>query len=197
MPMKPAAPDSTAPIRKPTGDQPAEEEGQQHEDHDADDADRRVLALEIGLRAFVRPRRRSPACARCRRPLSSRKPSPRWRKRSKALRRAQSPIMLSLNLPQIFAGLAPRLPRERGRRIKRRPSLPKGRPQIGGTMPKSSPRRNAAEAKNRRFLKGITGKSAGQRRHRASGCGLRSAQNTRTRPTPQGRAGSLAISVHP
>src|SRR3954467_12542755 len=28
-------------------------------------------------------------------------PSPRWRKRSKALRRARSPIMLSLNLPQI------------------------------------------------------------------------------------------------
>ena len=33
--------------------------------HDADDRDRRVLPVEIGLRAFLDRRRRSPACARC------------------------------------------------------------------------------------------------------------------------------------
>ena len=37
---------------KAGGDQPAEEISDDQEDHDADDADRRVLALEIGLRAF-------------------------------------------------------------------------------------------------------------------------------------------------
>src|ERR1700688_4131138 len=51
-------------------------------------------------------------------------PSPRWRKRWKALRRAQSPIMLSLNLPQILI-LTDAEHRGSGGRIKRRPALPK------------------------------------------------------------------------
>src|SRR5438105_7846269 len=50
--------------------------------------------------------------------------SPRWRKRWKALRRAQSPIMLSLNLPQDL-GVPHAYRRGRGGRIKRRPALPK------------------------------------------------------------------------
>src|ERR1700676_5141421 len=51
-------------------------------------------------------------------------PSPRWRKRWKALRRARSPIMLSLNLPQIL--IPPHADhRGSGGRIKRRPALPK------------------------------------------------------------------------
>ena len=102
MPMKPAAPDSTAPIAKPTATSHAEEVGREREDHDADDADRGVLALEIGLRAFAHGGRDllHPRIAGIR--FHHRMPSPRWRKRSKALRRAQSPIMLSLNLPQIL-----------------------------------------------------------------------------------------------
>src|SRR5665647_2802514 len=51
-------------------------------------------------------------------------PSPRSRKRWKALRRAQSPIMLSLNLPQILI-LTHAYHRGSGGRIKRRPALPK------------------------------------------------------------------------
>ena len=53
MPMKPAAPDRMAPMAKPIAHQPAEEIADDQEDHDADDADRRVLALEIGLRALA------------------------------------------------------------------------------------------------------------------------------------------------
>ena len=53
MPMKPAAPDNTAPIGKTDGDEPAQEIADDQENHDADDADRRVLALEIGLRALA------------------------------------------------------------------------------------------------------------------------------------------------
>ena len=53
MPMKPAAPESTAPIRKPTADQPAEQQADDHEDDRADDGDGRVLPRQIGLRAFL------------------------------------------------------------------------------------------------------------------------------------------------
>ena len=53
MPMKPAAPESTAPIRKPTATSQPRRMPSDHEDHDADDADGGVLALEIGLRAFA------------------------------------------------------------------------------------------------------------------------------------------------
>ena len=56
MPMKPAAPDSTAPITKPMRDLPAQEIADDDEDDDADDPDRRVLALEIGLRALAHRR---------------------------------------------------------------------------------------------------------------------------------------------
>src|SRR5438445_12111577 len=63
--------------------------------------------------------------------------------------------------PASEAGVVPRHHREeRGGRIKRRPALPKGRPQIGGTMPKSYPRRNVAAGKNRRFRQVFTRKIA-------------------------------------
>ena len=51
--MKPVAPDSTAPIRKPTAANLAEQDEQQHEHDDADDGDGRVLAAQIGGRAFL------------------------------------------------------------------------------------------------------------------------------------------------
>src|SRR5665213_1305706 len=76
---------------------------------------------------------------------------PRWRKRWKALHRAQSPIMLSLNLPQI-PDCNPHAITADAADVKRRPyPARRAAPQIGGTMPKSHPRRNAAEALNRRF----------------------------------------------
>ena len=53
MPMKPAAPESTAPIAKPIATSEAEEIPDDQEDHDPDDADGGVLALEIGLRALA------------------------------------------------------------------------------------------------------------------------------------------------
>src|SRR5256885_12869752 len=70
--------------------------------------------------------------------------SPRWRKRWKALRRAQSPIMLSLNLPQ-DPGVPHAYRRGRGGRIKRRPALPKRaalnrRGQAQNTPPAPPPR---------------------------------------------------------
>src|SRR5712664_1125999 len=78
-------------------------------------------------------------------------PSPRWRKRWKALRRARSPIILSLNLPQILI-LSPRLsPRERRAHKKKACPAQKGGLKSGGTMPKSYPGRNAAEGLNGRF----------------------------------------------
>ena len=52
MPMKPAAPDSTAPMAKPMATRMPEQIGDDDEQHDADDGDGRVLAAEIGLRAF-------------------------------------------------------------------------------------------------------------------------------------------------
>ena len=39
--------------READRDQPAEQQADDHEDHDADDADGGVLALEIGLRALA------------------------------------------------------------------------------------------------------------------------------------------------
>src|ERR1700688_1834847 len=84
-------------------------------------------------------------------------PSPRWRKQSKALRRAQSPIMLSLNLPQILMVSTPITAGAAGAQKGGLPR-PKGRPQIGGTMPKSHAGRNAAEGLNRRFPKGFAQK---------------------------------------
>src|SRR5260370_33460443 len=78
-------------------------------------------------------------------------PSPRWRKRWRAPRRARSPIMLSLNLPQTLI-LSPRLsPRERRAHKKKACPAQKGGLKSGGTMPKSHPRRNAAEDLNPRF----------------------------------------------
>ena len=52
MPMKPAAPDRTAPIRKPSATFQTEQQADHDEDHDTDGADRGVLPLEIGLRAL-------------------------------------------------------------------------------------------------------------------------------------------------
>ena len=53
MPMKPAAPDRIAPISEADRDQPAEQQPDDDEDHDADHADGGVLALQIGLRALA------------------------------------------------------------------------------------------------------------------------------------------------
>jgi hypothetical protein len=53
MPMKPAAPDSTAPIRKPIAAvMESSHQAEQQHDH-ADDGDGGVLARQIGLRAFA------------------------------------------------------------------------------------------------------------------------------------------------
>ena len=52
MPMKPAAPDSTAPIRKPTPTCQPRKQVEDDEEHDADDADGDVLAAQIGLGAL-------------------------------------------------------------------------------------------------------------------------------------------------
>ena len=136
-------------------DQHAEEIGQQHEDHDADDADRGVLALaDRPARPRARPPR-FPACADCRHRRSSPTWSPRWRRRWKALRRAQSPIMLSLNLPQILV-FALRHGRGRRQAHKKEPALPKraasNRPgPCQNRIPGATPRR----AKTGRISKGF------------------------------------------
>ncbi len=53
MPMKPAAPESTAPIRKPIAAVADRSKPGEHENDDADDGDGRVLAGQIGLRALT------------------------------------------------------------------------------------------------------------------------------------------------
>jgi hypothetical protein len=58
--------------------------------------------------------------------------------------------MLSLNLPQIWI-LTHAIAAGAAGAQKGGLPCPKGRPQIGGTMPKSPPRRNAANALNGRF----------------------------------------------
>jgi len=50
--MKPAAPDRIA-DREADGDRPGEQEAEGDEDDDADARDGRVLALQVGLRAFT------------------------------------------------------------------------------------------------------------------------------------------------
>jgi hypothetical protein len=57
--------------------------------------------------------------------------------------------MLSLNLPQIL--VYPNLTAGAAGAQKQGPLCPKGGLKSGGTMPKSHPGRNAAEARNRRF----------------------------------------------
>jgi hypothetical protein len=64
--------------------------------------------------------------------------------------------MLSLNLPQILMVATPVTAGAAGAQKGGLP-CPKGRPQIGGTMPKSHPRRNAAKGLNERFSKGFAG----------------------------------------
>ena len=51
--MKPAAPESTAPIRKPIAAVCRKQPPGEQEDDDADDGDGRVLAGEIGLRTLA------------------------------------------------------------------------------------------------------------------------------------------------
>ena len=53
MPMKPQAPESTAPMTKPTAVGQPSEDADDDEQHDADDGDGRVLALEVGDRALL------------------------------------------------------------------------------------------------------------------------------------------------
>ncbi len=60
MPMKPAGARKHRADQKANGDQDAEEISKQREDHDSDDADRRILAAQIGLRAFTYCRPRFP-----------------------------------------------------------------------------------------------------------------------------------------
>ena len=110
--------------------------------------DGRVLALQIGLRAFadrggdfLHPRD-------CRHRPQAPMWSPRWRKRWKALRRARSPIMLSLMLPQVL-GLTPR-PKPRERQDAQKEGLPclMGRPQIGADHAKiTTPAQRCRRAK--------------------------------------------------
>ncbi len=52
MPMKPVAPDKIAPMRKPIATVPPQQQAEADEDDDADNADRRILPPEIGLRAL-------------------------------------------------------------------------------------------------------------------------------------------------
>ena len=56
MPMKPATPDSTAPIKKPIATRKPEEVGNQREDDDTDDGDRQILPAQISLRALAHGR---------------------------------------------------------------------------------------------------------------------------------------------
>ena len=53
--------------REAAGGLPVEREAEHDEQHDADDGDRRVLAIEVRLARRPGWRRRFPACARCRR----------------------------------------------------------------------------------------------------------------------------------
>ena len=53
MPMKPVAPDSTAPMTKAAALSPPRKKKTSDRDDDADDGDRRILALEIGGGAFL------------------------------------------------------------------------------------------------------------------------------------------------
>jgi hypothetical protein len=53
MPAKPAAPDSTAPIRKPAAEYGPIRKNSATQHDDADDGDRGVLALQVGLRPFL------------------------------------------------------------------------------------------------------------------------------------------------
>ena len=52
MPIKPAAPERIAPIRKPIATSHEQQQSKADEDDDADAGDRDILAPEIGLRAF-------------------------------------------------------------------------------------------------------------------------------------------------
>ncbi len=67
MPMKPAEPESTAPMRKPIATSQESSSPSTMKTTTPTRADGRVLALEIGLRALARRRRRFPACAASRR----------------------------------------------------------------------------------------------------------------------------------
>jgi hypothetical protein len=51
MPMKPQAPESTAPTTKPTAVVPSRKNADEHRQHHADDGDGLVLARQVGRRA--------------------------------------------------------------------------------------------------------------------------------------------------
>ena len=59
------APDSTAPMRKPTARRPGEQPPGQHEDHCANHGDGRVLPCQISLGRPPGSRPRFPACVHC------------------------------------------------------------------------------------------------------------------------------------
>src|SRR5439155_24300271 len=91
--------------------------------------------------------------------------------------------------------------RERGRRILWRPSLPKRVTSNRRDHAKIVSRRNAAEARIRRFLKGFTANRACQLVARAAaGAGPEVGAGPKIQEPAQSnqdRAGSLAIPVHP
>jgi hypothetical protein len=66
--------------------------------------------------------------------------------------------MLSLTFASDFLELPPASPRTRQAHKKEANPAQKGGLKFGGTMPKSSPGRNAGSGTKRRFLKGIRGK---------------------------------------
>ena len=65
MPMKPADAEAMPPIAKPIATVAVLDEDQGDEQHDADDADRRVLAAEVRRGALLDGRRQAPAWWRC------------------------------------------------------------------------------------------------------------------------------------
>src|ERR1700710_2605796 len=77
-------------------------------------------------------------------------PSPKWRKRSKVLRRARSPIMLSLNLPQIL-DQPQTAPRERRAHKKEARPAQKGGLKSAGPCQNHFPRATLRRAKTVHF----------------------------------------------
>ena len=142
MPMKPAAPESTAPIEKPERHQPAEEVREDEKDHDADDADRGVLALEIGLRAFAHRRRDllHPRVARIR--LEHGTSRPRGVDDGEHAAKDDQPESRHCRNP----GFVKRTGQEDLCTVAAAPSpigRPKPRPKVARTLPKTVLRRNA------------------------------------------------------
>ena len=118
--------------------QPAEEVADDEEDHDADDADRGVLALEIGLRAFAYGRRDllHPRVAGVR--LEHRTSRPERRRRWRARRKGRSAREPSLSKPRFCEAYRARRPLH-GRRCAEPDWSPKAPAESGADIAKNSP----------------------------------------------------------